>query len=140
MEHVQGTSISKDKMQQLIEHSAVINGKALTEKDNDKTVCPKCKCAPCKCKTEGVQGTSPTPGQDNIFYVPPTTSDVTGGGMGGEDPTKQKPGDPQQKAEDKMDNAIKALVDGFLPDADDIIDEGKNDGKDKDGKDKKGEG
>lgn len=39
---------------------------------------------------EGVDGTSPTPGQDEPVYVPPTTSNVTNPGtIGGEDPTEE---------------------------------------------------
>lgn len=40
--------------------------------------------------SEGVDGTSPTPGQDDPQYVPPSTSTVTNpGALGGEDPTEE---------------------------------------------------
>lgn len=47
-------------------------------------------------RKEGVQGTSPSPGQDDdLGFIPPTTSMVTNPGtLGGEDPEKEVIGEP----------------------------------------------
>ena len=92
--------------------------------------------------TEGVQGTSPTPGQDNIAYMPPTTSNVTNPGHDGKGPDAEN--EPATKPPTKAEQMARDLATLFGeakdpeeddPDEDDDDD---NNEKDKDGKDKKG--
>lgn len=107
---LQGTTITKNRMEEMLRHSAAISGSAsgtavLDEEEQEvdpvRVAAAYNRARPNlvddinkrlanRRRTEGVQGTSPTPGQDNFDYVPPTTSNVTNPGtLGGEDPLEE---------------------------------------------------
>jgi len=98
-------------------------------------------------KTEGVQGTSPSPGQDNdTGFIPPTTSMVTNPGvLGGEDASEEKTGEPYGVEHPNEDRLRASMAHLFAEESDDEDDD-EEDGKDNDeddegdeenGKDKK---
>lgn len=102
-------------------------------------------------KTEGVQGTSPSPGQDDdTGFIPPTTSMITNPGvLGGEDASEEKTGEPygvEHPNEDRLRASMAHLFAEESDESDDDEDE-EDDGKDngdeddeddeEDGKDKK---
>lgn len=96
--------------------------------------------------TEGVQGTSPTPGQDNIDYIPPTTSNTADPAnipAKGPDAENQ----PASRGVSKKEQMVRDIATLFSEGENPFAKDGEGDGKDgegdeddKDGKDGEGDG
>lgn len=88
---IPGTSISESAMEKMLRHNrelvgggdqpATVDHQQIAEgiRASQPVLLPGVgapRIAASRVRTEGVQGTSPTPGQDNIDYIPPTTSNT----------------------------------------------------------------
>ena len=159
---IAGTSITESSMAKMLRHNREVTGGAAAPREVDHNrvaesllssqpvLLPSIaspRPAPrvsARRVNEGVQGTSPTPGQDNIDYVPPTTSDVTNGGGSGKKPVTKE----EQMAADlgtlfgESDNPFakgdkdKGDMDKDEKDPDGEETDDEDEDKDKDGKEK----
>ena len=160
---IEGTTIPKDRMAAMMAHSKALLGESDTDLPGDQLIQESpvdhrqiaqnlSRARPSllddisariRSKKEGVQGTSPTPGQDNLGLetMPPTTSMVTNPGtLGGEDPEEEIIGEPPD-AEHPNESRQRDVTDILFAESDDEDDEegedGDEDDEDEDDKDKK---
>lgn len=157
---VEGTSIPKNRMAEMMAHSKALLGEdtntdtpgdqLIEEPEIDHRTIARnlhnarpnllddiSKKITRRRRAEGVQGTSPTPGQDDLGLatMPPTTSMVTNPGtLGGEDPEDELIGDPED--EHHPNETRRHDVDQLFAEGDGEGDEDDDDNGDEDGKGK----
>lgn len=157
---IPGTNITETSMEKMLRHNREIVGvgkdpkteidhQRIAEQLNNGPVLLPVIAAPRVRATkvveralqaEGVDGTSPTPGQDDISYIPPTTSNTADPGDPGISPSsgELEPA-TKGKGQSRMEKLVADIETLFAESGDgDNNDKGDKDDKDGDGKDKDG--